>query len=439
MNQKDLVIVRGLASQVAELAALPVQQETIALWKANNDLHPVRPMVQIDGIPWHELNVNDELTLQTEDPFCRGVETMLRRILYQWNHFRVDMVVDPVWVMPKVMRMEGFGIRIDERTEAVDPGNDVVAHEFHDQVQTDEDVDKIHTPEVIFDAEATAMVEERSHEIFDGIMPIRMQGWLPEAQQWQGLAAEPGTNKLVTGMYPDTAGNIAWGLWDQIVYWRGAEAVLYDLAARPEFIHRLLGRLSQAHHEWLDDLEARGLIGHSQSKIRSTGAYTDDLPAPGFDPDHVRPKDVWTSAMAQILTAVSPAMFKEFEVDYAKRWCDRFGLVYFGCCEALDTKMEYVRMVPNVRKVSITQLADVERAAAEIGSDYVFSRKPNPAFIAGDSWHPDVVEADLRDTLDRAKAHGCPVELIFKGVSTVRKQPHRLWEWADIAMRLVRQ
>jgi hypothetical protein len=28
------------------------------------------------------------------------------------------------------------------------------------------------------------------------------------------------------------------------------------------------------------------------------------------------------------------------------------------------------------------------------------------------------------------------VELIFKGVSTVRGKPERLWEWADIAMRL---
>jgi hypothetical protein len=436
MYEKDLAHVRELASRVAEIAALPVQQETIGLWKALNDLHPVRPMVHIDGIPWHELNVNDELTLRTQDPFLRGVENMLRRILFQWNHFRVDMVVDPVIAMPRVIRMDGFGITMDERTEAIDPANDVVAHEFHDQCKTDEDLEKIHTPTVELDVEMTRMVEQRSHEIFDGIMPFRMQGWLPEAQQWVALAAEPGTNPLVTGMYPDGAGNIAFGVWDLIVYWRGAQNVLFDLGDRPEFVHRLMAKLTQAHLEMLDQLEEKGLIGHHQSKIRSTGAYTDQLPAEGFDENHVRPKDVWTSAMAQILTSVSPAMFKEFEVDYTSQWCKRFGLVYFGCCEALDRKMEYVRMVPNVRKVSITQLADVERAAAEIGGDFVFSRKPNPAFIAADSWHPDVVEADLRDTLDRTRAHGCPVELIFKGVSTVRGKPERLWEWADIAMRL---
>ncbi len=436
MVQKDLAIVRGLASQVAEIASLPIQQETISLWKALNDLRPVRPMVQIDGIPWHELNVNDELTLQTEDPFLRGVETMLRRTLYQWRHMRVDMVVEPVMVMPKVIRMEGFGIRIDESTEAIDPGNDVVSHEFHDQLQTDEDIDKIHTPDVALDVEATAMVEARSQEIFDGIMPVRMQGWLPEANQWPALASQPGTSDLVTGMYPDGAGNVAFAPWDLIVYWRGAENILLDLAARPEFMHRYMRAITQAHLEMLDQIVDKGLLGHSQGKIRSTGAYTDDLPAPGFDPEKPRPQDVWTSSMAQILTAVSPAMFKEFEVDYASRWCERFGLVYFGCCEALDTKMDFVRQVPNVRKVSITQLADVERGAAEIGRDYVFSRKPNPAFIAGDAWDPDFVERDLRDTLDRCANHSCPVELIFKGISTVRGRPQRLWEWADIALRL---
>jgi hypothetical protein len=437
MDQNDREIIRELAKQVAAVAALPVQHETIALWKALNDLHPVRPMVLLDGIPWHEMNVDGELTLQTEDPFCRGVENMLRRTLYQWRHMRADMVVEPEIVMPKVMSMDGFGISIHERIEALDPDNDVVSHEFADQLSTEDDLAKIHAPVVTLDEAATANVEARAHELFDGILPVRMQGWLPEANQWPALAAQPGTKALVTGMWPDGSGNLAYGLWDLIVYWRGAENTLYDLAARPDFMHRVMDKLLDAHLAMLDQIEGMGLLGHSQGRIRSTGAYTDDLPAPGFNPAHPRTQDVWTSAMAQILTAVSPAMFKEFEVDYAVKWCERFGLVYFGCCEALDNKMEYVRQVPNVRKVTMTQLADVERGAEQIGRDFVFSRKPNPAFIAGDSWDPEFVKRDLRDTIERCARHENPLELIFKGISTVRGQPQRLWEWADVAMGLV--
>ena len=52
VSNKDRNILRELASQVAEIAALPVQQKTISLWKALNGLKPVRAMVMIDQIPW---------------------------------------------------------------------------------------------------------------------------------------------------------------------------------------------------------------------------------------------------------------------------------------------------------------------------------------------------------------------------------------------------
>ncbi len=68
-----------------------------------------------------------------------------------------------------------------------------------------------------------------------------------------------------------------------------------------------------------------------------------------------------------------------------------------------------------------------------------FSRKPSPAFLAWDDWRPEAVENDLRDTLQKCKRYGCPVEFILKDISTVRYQPQRLWEWADIAMRVVNE
>jgi hypothetical protein len=437
LNQKDLGILRELSNQVAEIAALPVQQETISLWKALNDLRPVRPMVNFDVLPWHEMDVDGELVLQTEDDFCRGIETMLRRTLYQWNHMRADMVVAPMVIMPKVIRMDGYGIRVEDTTEAIDPDNDVVSHSFVDQLTTEDDVQKIRAPEITLDEEATAIVEEKAREIFDGILPVRMQGWLPEANQWPGLLSQQGTKDLVNGMWPDGAGNLAFSPWDLIVMWRGAENVLFDLADRPEFMHQIMSRLSEAHFSMLDQIEQLGLLGHSQGMIRSTGAYTDELPAAGFDPQHPRTQDVWTSAMAQILTSVSPAMFKEFELDYTVKWCERFGLVYYGCCEALDDKMEFVRRIPHLRKISMSSWVDVERGAEQIGRDFVFSRKPNPAFVAGNTWDPELVERDLRDTIERCAHHGNPLELIIKGISTVRGRPQRLWEWADIAMKLV--
>jgi len=78
-----------------------------------------------------------------------------------------------------------------------------------------------------------------------------------------------------------------------------------------------------------------------------------------------------------------------------------------------------------------------ERGAQEIRGDFVFSRKPNPAFVAWDEFNPQAVREDLELTRDICKQYGCPLELILKDISTVRYEPERLDRWADVAMEVV--
>ena len=408
VSRKDRDILRELARQVAVIAALPVQRETTSLWKALNGLKPVRAMVMIDQIPWHEMEVGEELALRTEDDFCRGIETALRRTLYSWRHMRADMVVEPMVEIPKVIRGEGFGIQTVERTAVTDPRNDVIGHAYIDQLRTEDDLGRIREPEIHLDERATAEAQEKAQDIFDGILAVRMQGWFP-----------------------------VFAPWDIIATWRSPEHALLDLVDRPEFMHRIVSRLTEVHLSLLDQLEEQGLLGVGQHTIHCTGAYTDDLPAPGFDPGHPRARDLWTYGMAQVFSAVSPAMHQEFWLNYAVNWFSRFGLGYYGCCEPLHHKVDLIRRVPRVRKISMSPWVNVEKGAERIGQDFVFSRKPSPALLAGEAWEPDRVERDLRDTLEICTRHGCPVEFILKDISTVRYQPQRLWEWAEIAMRVV--
>jgi hypothetical protein len=366
-------------------------------------------MAMIDQVCWHEMNVDDELTLRSEDPFCRRIEERLRMTLYSWRHIRGDTVVEPVFDVPKAIRNSGFGIQTKQDLAYADP-NGVPGHAYHDQLQTDADLEKILDPVVSLDAEATARAEAMAHELLDGILELRMQGTCP-------------------GFAP----------LDLLVQWHPPAALLFDMADRPEFVHRMIARLTQAQMRALDQLEAQGLLGSHQPTIHCTGAYTDELPAPDFDPARPRTRDLWTCGMSQIFSTVSPAMHEEFELPYLGPLFGRFGLVYYGCCEPLDGKMAMVRRLPKVRKVSMSPWVDVERGAAEIGRQFVFSRKPSPAFLAVDTWNPAAVEADLRQTLEVCARHGCPVELILKDISTVRYQPRRLWEWADIAARVVRE
>ena len=408
ISTNDRRIIRELAQQLAEIAALPVQQDTIALWKSINGLKPVRPMVMIDQIPWNEMDVDGELVLHTEDPFCRGLEERFRRTLYCWNHMRADMVVDPFVGIGKVIRGTDFGIDVIEETAQTDPTSGVLGHLYIDQMKTDEDIERIQTPRVELDEKATVEAEAKAHDLLDGILEVRMDGAKP-----------------------------AFAAWDRIITWRGAENAILDLAMRPDFTHRLMTRYTEASLALLDRLEDQGLLGTPQTIIHCSGAYTDELPAPGYNPEHPRAKDLWTCGMAQIFSTVSPAMHQEFELDYAVKWYERFGLVYYGCCEPLDGKIDIIRDIPHVRKISMSPWVDLETGAERIGPDFVFSRKPNPAFVAGNSWDPGIVERDLRNTLDTCTRHGCPLEFILKDISTVGYEPQRLWQWNDIAKRVV--
>ena len=114
LSRDDLGVLRGLAREVADIAALPAQSDATARWKALNGLRPVRPLVLIDEIPWHEMDVDGELALRTEDETARVFERALRETLYRWRHLPVDMVVEAAIDVPKVIRSSGFGIERDE-------------------------------------------------------------------------------------------------------------------------------------------------------------------------------------------------------------------------------------------------------------------------------------------------------------------------------------
>ena len=213
-----------------------------------------------------------------------------------------------------------------------------------------------------------------------------------------------------------------------------------DLVERPEMVEAAISRLVDAYLCELDQWEALDLLTRNDDNTRiGSGGYghSSRLPGANYDPDHVQPQNMWGNATAQIFGSVSSRMHWEFALKHEMRWLERWGLTYYGCCEPLDIKMGLMRRIPNLRKISMSPWVDVGRAVKLVGSDYVFSRKPTPAVFAEDAWQPELARQQLRDFLEQAR--GCRIEIIMKDISTVRYQPQRLWEWAQIAMELAEE
>ena len=407
IGPRDTEILRRLASELAGYAALPVHAEKARLWQELNDLRSSRPMVWINEIPWHEMNVDDELTLRTEDPWAQDQERELRRTLYQWRHLPADMILSDHLACPLAIHSTDFGIVEDVDVARTDDANDIVSREFHIQIRDFDDLEKIRMPQVTHNEAATEFRYRAMCEVYEGILPVRKTG---QTHIW-------------------------YTPWDYLIRWWGVEEAMLDLVQRPDLVHAGVDRMVDAWMIELDQFEAQDLLSldANNTRIGSGGyGYTEALPGEPFDPEHVRAHNMWGCSNAQIFSEVSPQMHWEFAVEHDMRWLTRWGLTYYGCCEPLDKSIDVIRRIPNLRKISTTPWADTARMVEQVGTDYVLSRKPNPAVFATDAWHPERARGELRDFLEQAR--GCHVELIMKDISTVRYQPQRLWEWAAMAM-----
>ncbi|MBN1553274.1 MAG: hypothetical protein JXA11_00900 [Phycisphaerae bacterium] len=411
----DIEILQRLGEQYAKEALQPMHAERMELWRKLNDLESVRPMVWLYEIPWHEMNVDDELTLRCEDAYCREIERELRRELYRCEHIPGDMVMPPHIACRKVWGYKGprFGIDIEEEILPGDPTSDVVAHKYISQISEPGDLEKIKTPKVYYDAELTKTRHEFLRDVFDGILPVVV------------------------------AGVSSYGLLcpaDNVFMWWGLQQAMMDLILKPDMMKEAIRRTARAYMSELDQIEELGLLDWKNTMIKTGSGgycYCKELPGEGYDPRHVTPSDMWGGAAAQIFAEISPEMHWEFVLQYELPLLKRFGMTYYGCCEPLHNKIDMLRKIPNLRKISISPRADAQKAAKQIGRDYVISLKPNPAILAENRWRPEEARKVLRENLERTR--GCNVEIIMKDISTVRYEPRRLWEWVDIAGDLAKE
>ncbi len=169
--EKD--ILKGLASQKAEIAGLSIHKEKAKLWTQLNDLESVRPMVWINEIPWHEMNVNEELTLKCSHPWARQLEDTLRKELYQWRHLPADMIVSPYIECPLQIHSTDFGIKEQVDIATTDSDNDIYSRHFKIQINEPEDIDKIIMPKITHNVKATEISYNMMLELFEGIIPVK--------------------------------------------------------------------------------------------------------------------------------------------------------------------------------------------------------------------------------------------------------------------------
>ena len=395
MTTRDKQIIRELAKQYMEMASSEEQQKMNARMKATNDLKIVRPPVLLDEIPWYQMNIDDELTCICEDGGARGVERCFREAIFRRKHFKADTIFEPFWRVVMAYDSTGMGIDVEENIIRTDDYNHIVSHHYHDIMEDDESVEKIKMPTFTLRKDLDEYRMNYFIDLFGDSFPVVLSG--------------------VSYRYCAP--------WDVIPRWRGVEPILYDMYDNPEHLHRIMERYMAAVVAEFDFIEQNMHVDPVCPNLHCTPGYISGLAEDGW-------KATWFRCMAQMFSTVSPAMHYEFDVQYMIPVAKRFAYTYYGCCEPLDTKLEVINKIPNLRKIGVSPWANEDVMAEWMRGGYVYSRKPNPANVAMHTDY-DLIYRETEKTVKLCIEYSCPCEFVLKDISTVSHRPENLIIWSQ--------
>ena len=419
ISLKDRTVIRVLAAKWMEFAAWPVMSERKRLWKAVHDLQPIRPVILFETA-WIDGFVADR-ELLCEDPFLRTVEKNMRITLRQAEELGDDLVIEPYYRLGWKMLFSDYGVPVEIRAAICSEPS--IAYSFSFPIATPEDVQKLKPRTIAVDREKSHRLQDTLAEVMGDILPVRLGNFDPFAYEFDvGEFGDLGFN-----------GNFFFGLTWQVYRFIGNQGLLYWVYDAPEAIHALMSYLLADRLAMFEFFEREGLLAlNTDSQMagpRSYG-YVSDLPEPET-PGPVTLKNLWGWAESQEAANISPSMYQEFVLPYLAKLSERFGLVYYGCCERVDDRLEMILdAIPNLRSVSVSGWSNFAKTAELLGQKYVYSRKPTPAHISGVNPHWDLLEKDMRDTY--AVARDCNLEILFRDVYTTHGDRSRLRRWVDM-------
>jgi hypothetical protein len=327
----------------------------------------------------------------------------LRKEIYWAEKIRDDRVVEPAFAVYRLYEESERGL-----AAKIIGGDDDGAYRWDAPLTDYNDLGKLRFRHISVNDEKTQRLHELALDTLGDILQLRLEGvW------WWSL-----------------------GMTSDLILLRGFQQVLYDMIDNPDGLHRLMAFLRDENLAKLDFLEANGLLSlNNGGDFVGTGGYgwSDDLPAPGFDCGKVRTRDMWGFCESQETVGVSPKLFEELVFAYQLPILERFGLNIYGCCEPLDRRFDIIKRIPRLRKVTVSPWSDVEGMAERLGSDYVYTRKVNPAEIAQPTIDDERIREGLRDTLRATSRNHCRAEILMRDVLTLSGNPKNIIRWTQIA------
>jgi len=399
-HQRDHV--RELARQVAELAASDEYEQRRRRWRDVNGLRrPARAPVWCRPAGcWPELLPED--SLRCEDPYLRAVERRLRMDLIK-HEIGDDHIFEGSWDVAAAFDC-GSQFTWGLPTQVLADHTDLGGWRYEPPLKTPEDFERVTLPTFTYNPDRTQEALSRADEVLGDILPVR----------------------LTCGPHLSATMNC---FVDQL---RGLSEMMLDLYVQPHLIHRLMAKFLEASLRDLRAVEDSGLL----TPNNSGGMHCSD-PINGDPPaGQVRLRNLWCDANSQEFDEVSPRQWEEFLLNYQRPIFQQFGLVHYGCCEDLTTKIQGVLSIPNLRIFVCSAWTNLEKVIDACGQSYCIM------------WRQSAAEVTLPDSLDKVEQHlddglsqlqGHYYQIVLRELQTLGGHPQRLHEWARLAIAKAEQ
>lgn len=400
-SEKEISVLRNLASQVLEISERQIEKEKAKLWKEHNDLENDRPLVFADPENgWNE--IIDVAKLECFDPLARVWEMFLRKQIFWALEMKDDKVIEQYFDVPYSFTDDGWGFPLIQ-----EGGENGGAYAMKTSlIDYDDSFNKLRYPKITIDKEESDKLMDIAQNIFSGILNVRRK----HTWWW------------------------SFGMTVDYIKIRGLENFMLDMFDNPEGVHKMMKFLSDGMLDRLDFLEKNDLLSlNTEGTYVGSGGfgYTKSLPVYNYNIAHISTKDMWGFSESQETVGVSPDMFAEFILPYQVKILERFGLNCYGCCEPIDVRWQYIKTIPNLRRVSCSAWANVQKMSEDLGKNYILSVKPNPAHLALPVMDENIVRGEIKNIL-RNRSHAI-IEIIMKDNNTLGANPRNITRWVEIA------
>jgi hypothetical protein len=409
VNKKDLAIIRDLAKKQMELAKSPAMDTLRNEWRSHGRFEAgSRPMIMMEL--W---TFRDEIIpplMRCEGEQARRLEGELLSNTVNHELFGDDTVVRDYIPVRLYSYFKPFNIEVKAEHATMQNGETSLGHHFIPSIHDlERDFHKLGKSTFGINSEATQKEMDWKNEMIGDIIPVRQSAF---------------------SLYSC--------LSQHIVHIMDMETMFMSMYDYPDLFHKMMDMVTSDTIAMFDLLEAEGVLrATAEDCVLSQGSYcyTDELYSDGTG---LRTNEIWGYMDSQESAGLSPDMFMEFFAPYYRRIIDRYGLLSYGCCEAVDSIWDcFLSKLGNLRKLSVSAWSDEAYIGEKLnGRNIVYMRKPTPNLLSiGAVLDEDEVKKDITKTITAAK--NCRLEIIQRDVYKINGTYEKVRRYVELIRQCV--